>query len=551
MGELLMIDKTIGDMFDDIVEKYPNHDALVYVNRDLRLTYSEFKKQVDQLAKSLMVLGIKRGDHIAIWAYNVPEWVLLQFASAKIGAVLVTVNTYYKSHELEYLLKQSDTTTLFLVHGFKDVDYLKHVWKILPELSSMIPGEIKSEKLPFLKNIIYIGKEKQSGMFNFKDLFKFAEKISDKELSDRQQSLDPHDVINMQYTSGTTGFPKGVMLTHYNILNNAFYVGERMGLTVKDKMCIPVPFFHCFGCVLSTLNCMVHGSTMVPIEVFDTEEVLSSVEKEKCTALQGVPTMFIAELRHPNFKKYDVSTLRTGIMAGASCPVEVMVEVIRDMNMKEITIAYGLTEASPVLTQTQRNDPLQKRVETVGKALPEIEVKVVDPETGKELPPDTPGELIASGYGIMKGYYKMPDKTEESIENGWLHTKDLAVMDKDGYFSIQGRIDDMIIRGGENVYPREIEEYLYTNKKIHDVAIIGVPSEKYGEEVCAFIKVVDGMETNEKEIKEYCAEGISRFKIPKYIFFTDEFPMTASGKIRKIDLRDIAKKQLHLNNRKN
>lgn len=546
-----MIDKTIGDMFDDIVEKYPNHDALVYVNRDLRLTYSEFKKQVDQLAKSLMVLGIKRGDHIAIWAYNVPEWVLLQFASAKIGAVLVTVNTYYKSHELEYLLKQSDTTTLFLVHGFKDVDYLKHVRKILPELSSMIPGEIKSEKLPFLKNIIYIGKEKQAGMFNFKDLFKFAKKISDKELSDRQQSLDPHDVINMQYTSGTTGFPKGVMLTHYNILNNAFYVGERMGLTVKDKMCIPVPFFHCFGCVLSTLNCMVHGSTMVPIEVFDTEEVLSSVEKEKCTALQGVPTMFIAELRHPNFKKYDVSSLRTGIMAGASCPVEVMVEVIRDMNMKEITIAYGLTEASPVLTQTQRNDPLQKRVETVGKALPEIEVKVIDPETGKELPPDTPGELIASGYGIMKGYYKMPDKTEESIENGWLHTKDLAVMDKDGYFSIQGRIDDMIIRGGENVYPREIEEYLYTNKKIHDVAIIGVPSEKYGEEVCAFIKVVDGMETTEKEIKEYCAEGISRFKIPKYIFFTDEFPMTASGKIRKIDLRDIAKKQLQLNNRKN
>ncbi len=546
-----MIDKTIGDMFDDIVEKYPNHDALVYVNRDLRLTYSEFKKQVDQLAKSLMVLGIKRGDHIAIWAYNVPEWVLLQFASAKIGAVLVTVNTYYKSHELEYLLKQSDTTTLFLVHGFKDVDYLKHVRKILPELSSMMPGEIKSEKLPFLKNIIYIGKEKQAGMFNFKDLFKFAEKISDKELSDRQQSLDPHDVINMQYTSGTTGFPKGVMLTHYNILNNAFYVGERMGLTVKDKMCIPVPFFHCFGCVLSTLNCMVHGSTMVPIEIFDTEVVLSSVEKEKCTALQGVPTMFIAELRHPNFKKYDVSSLRTGIMAGASCPVEVMVEVIRDMNMKEITIAYGLTEASPVLTQTQRNDLLQKRVETVGKALPEIEVKVVDPETGKELPPNNPGELIASGYGIMKGYYKMPDKTEESIENGWLHTKDLAIMDEDGYFSIQGRIDDMIIRGGENVYPREIEEYLYTNKKIHDVAIIGVPSEKYGEEVCAFIKVVDGMEATEKEIKEYCAEGISRFKIPKYIFFRDEFPMTASGKIRKIDLRDIAKKQLHLNNRKN
>jgi fatty-acyl-CoA synthase len=551
MGELLMINKTIGDMLDDIVEKYPNHDALVYVDRDLRLTYFEFKKQIDKLAKSLMVLGIKRGDHIAIWAYNVPEWVLLQFASAKIGAVLVTVNTYYKSHELEYLLKQSDTTTLFLVHGFKDVDYLKHVRKILPELCSIKPGEIHSEKLPFLKNIVYIGKEKQAGMFNFKDLFNLAEQISDKDLRNRQQSLDPHDVINMQYTSGTTGFPKGVMLTHYNILNNAFYVGERMGLTVKDKMCIPVPFFHCFGCVLSTLNCMVHGSTMVPIEIFDAEKVLYSVEKENCTALQGVPTMFVAELRHPNFKKYDVSSLRTGIMAGASCPVEVMVEVMRDMNMREITIAYGLTEASPVLTQTQRNDALQKRVESVGKALPEIEVKVVDPETGKELPPNNPGELIAKGYGIMKGYYKMPDKTEEAIENGWLHTKDLAIMDKEGYFSINGRIDDMIIRGGENVYPREIEEYLYTNRKIHDVAIIGVPSEKYGEEVCAFIKVVDGMETTEKEIKEYCAEGISRFKIPKYVFFTDEFPMTAMGKIRQVDLRDIAKKQLHQNKRKN
>ena len=545
-----MINKTLGDMLDEIVEKYPNHDALVYVDRDLRLTYSEFKKQVDNLAKSLMILGITRGDHIAIWAYNVPEWVLLQFASAKIGAVLVTVNTYYKSHELEYLLKQSDAITLFLVQGFKDVDYLKHVRKIIPELTSIKPGQINSEKLPFLKNIVYLGKERQSGMFLFKDLLHLAEKISDKELHDRQQSLDPHDVINMQYTSGTTGFPKGVMLTHYNILNNAFYVGERMGLTVKDKMCIPVPFFHCFGCVLSTLNCVVHGSTMVPIDIFNAEKVLYSVEKEKCTVLQGVPTMFIAELRHPNFKKYDVSSLRTGIMAGASCPVEVMVEVIRDMNMREITIAYGLTEASPVLTQTQRNDPLLKRVESVGKALPGIEVKVVDPETGKELLPNNPGELIAKGYGIMKGYYKMPDNTKEAIKNGWLHTKDLAIMDEDGYFSINGRIDDMIIRGGENVYPREIEEYLYTNKKIHEVAIVGVPSEKYGEEVCAFVKVVDGMETTEKEIKDYCSEGISRFKIPKYVFFTDELPMTASGKIRKIELRDIAKKQLHIDNRK-
>jgi len=544
IGEWLVIEKTISEIFDETVEKYPNHDALVYNDRKIRLTYSEFKDRVDKLAKSLMALGIKRGDHIAVWAYNVPEWVLLQFASAKIGGVLVTVNTYYKSHELEYLLKQSDATTLFLVDGFKDVDYVKNLLRIIPELNDIEPGNITSKKLPFLKNIVYIGKKSYPGMFLFDEIYELGSHISDSELFDRQQSLDIHDVINMQYTSGTTGFPKGVMLTHYNILNNAFYVGERMGLTSKDRMCIPVPFFHCFGCVLSTLNCVVHGSTMVPIEIFDAEKVLAAVEKEKCTALQGVPTMFIAELRNPNFSQYDVSSLRTGIMAGASCPVEVMVEVMSKMNMNEITIAYGLTEASPVLTQTKRDDPLQKRVETVGKALPNIEVKIIDPETGEDLPEQEPGELIARGYGIMKGYYKMPEKTNEAIEDGWLHTKDLAVKDEKGYFSIKGRIDDMIIRGGENVYPREIEEYLYTNEKIHDVAIVGVPSQKYGEEVCAFIKIADGMKSTEEEIKEYCEDAISRFKIPKYIFFTDEFPMTASGKIRKIELRDIAKEMI-------
>jgi len=536
-----MISKTLGDILDDTAEKYPDHDALVYVNRNIRYTYAEFKERVDIVAKSLMALGVKRGDHIAVWAYNVPEWVLLQFATAKIGGVLVTVNTYYKSHELEYLLKQSDATTLFLVDGFKDVNYIDNLKKVLPELKDMKPGEIKSEKLPFLKNVIYIGNKAQPGMLLFNDLENLAKNISDIDLSNRQKSLDFQDVINMQYTSGTTGFPKGVMLTHYNILNNAYYVGERMGLTDKDKMCIPVPFFHCFGCVLSTLNCVVHGATMVPIEIFDAEKVLEAVEKEKCTALQGVPTMFIAELKHPNFSKYNVSSLRTGIMAGASCPVEVMTDVMDDMHLSEITIAYGLTESSPVLTQTTRDDPVNKRVESVGKPLHGVDVKIIDPETGKDLPANEPGELVARGYGIMKGYYKMQDKTDETIRDGWLHTKDLAVMDEDGYFSIKGRIDDMIIRGGENVYPREIEEYLYTNEKIHDVAIIGVPSEKYGEEVCAFIKIVDGMHATEDEIRDYCKEGISRFKVPKYIFFTKDFPMTASGKIRKVELRDIAK----------
>ena len=380
----------------------------------------------------------------------------------------------------------------------------------------------------------------------YSDLLKLHTNISDAELAARQLTCDIHDTINMQYTSGTTGFPKGVELTHYNIVNNAYYVGETMGMTEYDRMCIPVPFFHCFGCVLSTLNCVIHGSAMVPIEIFDAEQVLQAVEAEKCTALQGVPTMFTAELFHPNFANYDTSSLRTGIMAGASCPIEVMVDAMSKMNLQQITIAYGLTETSPVLTQTRRDDPVQKRVETVGKPIPNVEVKIVDPETGKELLPGKPGELVARGFGIMKGYYKMPDKTKEVIRDGWLHTKDLAVQDQEGYFSIIGRIDDMIIRGGENVYPREIEEFLYTYEKIQDVAVVGVPSKKYGEEVCAFIKIRDGTEASEEEIRKYCKDGISRFKIPKYIIFTEEFPMTASGKIRKIDLREIAKERLHL-----
>jgi fatty-acyl-CoA synthase len=541
-----MINKTIGEILDEVADSYPDNDALVFVDKKIRLSYKEFKEKCEKIAKGLMALGIKRGDHIAVWAYNVPEWVLLQFASAKIGAILVTVNTYYKSHELEYLLKQSDSTTLFLVDGFKDVDYIKIVNTVIPNLKDSKPGKLDFEKLPYLKNVVFIGKGKKQGMFNFEDIQNIGEKISSEELKERQESLDPQDVINMQYTSGTTGFPKGVMLTHYNILNNAYAVGNVMGMTERDRMCIPVPFFHCFGCVLSTLNCVTHGSTMVPIEIFDAEKILQAVEAEKCTALQGVPTMFIAELQHPNFEKYNLSSLRTGIMAGASCPIEVMVNAMSKMHLKEITICYGLTETSPVLTQTRRNDPVAKRVETVGKPLEGIDVKIVDPESGEDLPANNPGELVARGYGVMKGYYKMPKQTEDVIRDGWLHTKDLAVMDDDGYFSILGRIDDMIIRGGENVYPREIEEYLYTNNKIEDVSVVGVPSQKYGEEVAAFVKLRGGVHATEEEIKNFCREGISRFKIPKYIIFTDKFPMTASGKVRKVDLRQIAKEKLKL-----
>jgi len=534
----------MGEVLDETASKYPNNDALVYVDRNLRYTYKEFKEKCDQLAKGLLKLGIKKGEHVAVWAYNVPEWVLLQFALAKIGAVLVTVNTYYKAHELEYVLRQSDSTTLFLVKGFKDVDYVETIYKVVPELKESSPGELKSKKLPLLKRVIFIGKEKHPGMLNFSEVMDLGKEVSDEELKEREKELDCHDVVNMQYTSGTTGFPKGVMLTHYNIINNAYWVGNYMRLTEKDKLCIPVPFFHCFGCVLSTLNCVTHGATMVPIEIFDAEKVLQAIHKEKCTAVNGVPTMFVRELNHPDFDKYDLSSLRTGIMAGAPCPVELMKRVIEDMHAREITICYGLTEASPVITQTRRDDPIEKRVETVGKPLPYVEVKIVDPETGKELPPNTPGELIAKGYNIMKGYYKMPEATAKAIRDGWLYTKDLAKMDEEGYIYILGRVDDMIIRGGENVYPREIEEFLYRHPKIKEVQVVGVPHKEYGEEVAAFIQLKEGEQATEEEIREYCKRNIARYKVPKYIFFTDEWPLTASGKIQKFKLREIAKEEL-------
>lgn len=534
-----MIEKTIGQVLDETAEKHPDNDALVYLDGP-RYSYREFRDICNRMAKGLMKMGIKKGDKVAVWAYNVPEWVILQFATAKIGAVLVTVNINYKAHELEYLLKQSDSTAIFLVEGFRDVNYVDTVYNIVPEIRE---GKT-SEKLPFLKYAVFIGGEKHKGMLNFDDILNMGEGVEDEEMAEVQKSLDPHDVVNMQYTSGTTGFPKGVMLTHYNIVNNAYWVGHYLGLTERDRMCIPVPFFHCFGCVMSTLNCALYGATMVPIKIFDAGEVLRAVDQERCTVIQGVPTMFIRELEHPDFSKYDTSSLRTGIMAGATCPMEVMKRVMDEMHASEITICYGLTEASPVITQTKRDDQIEKRVETVGKAHPPVDVKIIDPETGRELPPNEPGELVARGYNIMKGYYKMPEETDKAIENGWLHTKDLAEMDEDGYIKILGRVDDMIIRGGENVYPREIEEFLYTHPKIKDVAVVGVPSKEYGENVAAFVQLREGAESSEEEIKQFCRDNMARYKTPKYVFFIDEFPMTASGKIQKYKLRNIAKERL-------
>jgi fatty-acyl-CoA synthase len=538
---------TIGALLEDTTRRFPDNDALVYPDRGLRLSYREFDLLCDRVAKGLLSLGIKKGDHLSIWATNVPEWVVLQFATAKIGAVLVTVNTSYKSAELEYILDQSDSNTLFLVKSFKDTDYVETINTVVPELKSASFGELSCTKLPFLKNVIFLGGAAPQGMLDYTELEKLGERVSDADLAAVKETLDEHEVINMQYTSGTTGFPKGVMLTHHNIINNGFNIGECMKFTEKDRLCIPVPFFHCFGCVLGVLACVTHGTTMVPVEIFSPEAVLKAIEAEKCTAVHGVPTMFIAELEHPAFRKYDLSTLRTGIMAGSPCPIEVMKRVIRDMHADEITIAYGQTESSPVITQTRTDDPIELRVSTVGRALPDVEVKIVDIETGTILSPGKQGELCTRGYLVMKGYYKMPVETEKAIDKeGWLHTGDLAVMDENGYCKITGRIKNMIIRGGENVYPREIEEFLYTHPKVSDIQVYGVPDKKYGEQVMAAIKIKEGVSCNEQEIIEFCKGRIANYKTPRYVQFVDEYPMTASGKIQKFKLREMAISELRL-----
>jgi len=538
---------TMGGLLESIADRYPDNDALVYPDRGLRYTYKEFNALCDRVGKGLMALGVKKGDHVAIWATNVPEWVVLQFATAKIGSVLVTVNTNYKSAELEYILEQSDATTLFLVKGFKDTDYVETLYAVAPELGTAEVGKLSTPRLPFLKNVVFIGGGAHPGMLAYDELVKLGESVSDEALQAVKDSLDEHDVINMQYTSGTTGFPKGVMLTHHNIINNGFNIGECMKFTEKDRLCIPVPFFHCFGCVLAVMASVTHGTAMVPVETFAPEAVLKTIEAEKCTAVHGVPTMFIAEFEHPNFHRYDLSTLRTGIMAGSPCPIEVMKKAIRDMNVSEITIAYGQTESSPVITQTRTDDPIELRVATVGRALPDVEVKIVDIETGATLPPGKQGELCTRGYHVMKGYYKMPDETEKAIDKeGWLHTGDLAVMDENGYCKITGRIKNMVIRGGENVYPREIEEFLYTHPKVSDVQIYGVPDKKYGEQVMAAVKLKPGVSCTEEEIKDFCRGRIANYKVPYYVKFVDEYPMTASGKIQKFKLREMAIRELHL-----
>lgn len=538
---------TVGDLLDQMAEKYPEHDAILYTDRPFRKTYSEFRDLCNKVAKGFLAMGIKKGDHVAVWATNYPEWILAQFATARIGAVLVTVNTNYKIFEVEYLLRQSDSNTLILIDGFKDCNYVDIINQLCPELKDSEPGKLDCSSLPFLKNIIYIGDKKHPGTYNWNDLYQLSSNVSDEELKAVQASLDIHDVINMQYTSGTTGFPKGVMLTHYNVVNNGKCIGDCMNFTHEDKLCIPVPFFHCFGCVLAIMACVTHGTTMVPIDYFQPLKVMEAVQNENCTALHGVPTMFIALLEHPDFNKFKFPKLRTGIMAGSPCPIKVMRQVVDLMGMTEITIAYGQTEASPVCTQTRVDDSIELRVTTVGRALPFVECKVVDPETNREVPHGIQGEFVARGYNVMKGYYKMPEATAQAIDNeGWLHTGDLATMDEKGYFKITGRIKDMIIRGGENIYPKEIEEFLYTHPAVKDVQVIGVPSKQYGEEILACIIIKEGMTTTEDELKDYVRSHMARHKTPKYIMFIDSFPMTASGKIQKFKLRESAIDVLNL-----
>ena len=532
---------TLGQLLDEAIEAHPDNEAIVYVDRNLRMTYREFGEVVDSLAKGLMALGVQKGEKVAVWATNVPYWVALQFATAKIGAILLTVNTNYKQAELAYLLEQSETENIFIIDGYQDTDYLQTMYDLVPELKEQERGELKCERFPDLRRVFFLGPEKHRGLYSMPEVMGMAAMTDDDAYKERQAQLDPHDVVNMQYTSGTTGFPKGVMLTHYNIGNNGYYIGANQNFSHRDRLCLPVPLFHCFGCVLGVLAAVSHSATLVILEKFDPVQVMTSVETERCTALYGVPTMFIAILDHPLFDKFDFSSLRTGIMAGSPCPVHIMRKVIDQMHMTEITICYGLTEASPVITQTLPTDDMQRRTETVGKVMPHIEMKIVDPDTNRTLGAGEQGELCCRGYNVMKGYYNNEEATAKAIDSdNWLHSGDLGVIDESGYLAITGRHKDMIIRGGENIYPREIEEFLFGLDGVLDVQVAGVPSRKYGEEVGAFIIKKKDSDLTEDDVRDFCRGQIAWHKIPKHVAFVDSYPMTASGKIQKYKLQEMS-----------
>ena len=542
-----LIDCTFGDVLDRMVEEFPDQYAFKYTTLDYTRTYSEFRDDVDTFARTLIALGVKAGTHVAVWASNVPQWYIAFWATVKLGAVLVTVNTAYKIHEIEYLLRQSDTHTLIMTEGAKDCRYGDIIAELCPELENTKPGTpLHSKRLPFLRNAITVG-FKQKGCLTWNDAIELSTQVPVSEVYRMAAAVDKDDVCNMQYTSGTTGFPKGVMLTHYNVVNNGKYIGDQMELSTADRMMIQVPMFHCFGMVLSMTSSMTHGATMCPMPYFSAKSSLSCVNNEHITAFNGVPTMFIAMMNHPDFEKTDFSYMRVGIMAGANCPADLMKKATEVMNMKEIVSVYGQTEASPGCTMSSYFDSLEVRTETVGSAFANVECKIVDPETGLDCPVGVNGEFVARGYNIMKGYYKMPKATAEAIDaDGWLHTGDLACKDENGNYRITGRLKDMIIRGGENIYPKEIEEFIYTCDKVSDVQVIGVPDKTYGEEIMACIILKKGESMTEDEMRQYIAANMARHKVPRYIEFVASFPMNAAGKILKYKMREDAAKKLGL-----
>ncbi len=542
-----VIEATFSDVLDTMVENYPDQYAFKFPTLDYTRTYEQFRRDVDECAAALISLGVKAGDHVAVWATNVPQWFITFWATTKIGAVLVTVNTAYKIHEIEYLLRQSDTHTLVMIEYCKDINYKEIIRELCPELETLECGKpLYSKNLPFLRNVVTVGFS-MNGCLTWEQMLSRSSLVPREEVRRRASLVKPDDVCNMQYTSGTTGFPKGVMLTHRNIVNNGKTIGDRMDLSTQDRMMIQVPMFHCFGMVLSMTSIMTHGATLYPIPYFSPKSSLACVNDEKITCFNGVPTMFIAMFNHPDFAKTDFSYMRTGIMAGANCPADLMRRAADEMNMREIISVYGQTEAAPGCTMGEVNEDLDHRVETVGSAFPGVECKIIDPDTGEELPDGQSGEFVARGFNIMKGYYKMPEETAKTIdEDGWLHSGDIACRTSDGYYKITGRLKDMIIRGGENLYPREIEEFYLTNPKVRDVQVVGVPDERYGEECCAWIILHKGQTADENEMKAFGNASIARHKVPRYFMFVDEFPMNAAGKILKYKMRDESAEKLGL-----
>jgi len=534
-----LIGDTIGVHFDRAVARWPESEALVVRHQGVRWTYRELQRQVDAFAAGLLALGLEPGDRVGIWSPNNADWVVTQFATAKAGIILVNINPAYRVAELEHALNKAGCKMLITAPAFKSTNYIAMLLKLVPELEWCRPGKLHAARLPALRTVVSLGDIPLPGIVRSAGVPAIAEPVHQQRLAELASVLQFDDPINIQFTSGTTGFPKGATLTHHNILNNGFFVGEAMQLTSHDRLCIPVPLYHCFGMVLGNMACITHGSAMIyPSEVFDPLAVMETVATEHCTALHGVPTMFITMLDHPEFERFDFSSLRTGIMAGAPCPIEVMKRVNQAMHMDQVTIAYGMTETSPVSFQSSVADSLERRVSTVGHVHPHIEAKIVD-TAGRIVPPGTPGELLTRGYSVMRGYWNDPDHTTEAIDAaGWMHTGDLATLDEDGYGNIVGRIKDMVIRGGENVYPREIEEFLYQHPKVHDVQVIGVPDARYGEEICAWIRLREGVTATPDEIVAFCDGQIAHYKIPRYIKFVDMFPMTVTGKVQKFAMRE-------------